>query len=1078
MLHFVTALRSAMPEDPVSATPEAAPAAAEPETKDGKRDWRSLRGLLIVQSQNVLNDKITQFILIGLAGVVAANMAVKTGWGYGILNNYDLFIAVPMSLPFVLLAPLAGWLSDRFSKRSVIVWCMILQVSVLAWIAFGLYVQEIWLTSIGFLLLAIQSTLLSPAKMGICKEFVGSQKLAVAAGWMQMLTIVCIILGSVIGGQVFAMLAGGELPTKGDVSAEKINLAWNAALWIVLTLMAFSFIPFLVLLSVNKPPAHIKQPFRAKLLFEHFRHLGEVLKHRQLKLATVGDMFFWFAGGSVALILIQAGKEVYPNGEANAIMVSGYFNGALGVGVALGSVLVSIISRNRNELGLVPLGALGMALTLTLVFFQAPNTVWYFIWLVGLGLSSAAFMVPLNALIQDLPSAEKRGRVLSSVNLLNSMASLGAIGFVLVLRMSGLSTSWQFLILAGLSLGAAIYILQLMPRHWLQFILLGLTKLVYKIKPLNSDRVPKEGGVLMISNHVSYIDAFIISAACPRPVRFVVFSQYMQVKPIAWFLRLFNVVPISPTRAKDAIRVAADAVANGDIVCIFPEGELTRTGMMNELKKGFELIARKAKSPVLPVYMDALWGSIFSFERRRFFYKVPRRFPYPVSVIFGEPIPHDEINVDRARAALQDLSADSFANRADIDRPLGAELVRALKRRPGKAAMVDLGKRRRVLKRGIVLANAAGLARVWRKHWPENRERIGVLLPPGSMAAIINLAAVLAGRTPVNLPIELMADDDLRQQLLDEHGIDCVITSVALFPGRELPNGHFDMTAEMLQISAARRVFERIAARIELSWFASRRLRVRHGNPDAEAFAYFTKSEANDYKFVSLTHRNVLASVYQIDSSLLFQPRDEIFLESGFDELPAALLGLWHPILKRGTAVYRGLAARQTPASLIISDQSPELVLLTPGMAKELTVSREVPPGVTRAFLDFSAEPLEKSAIEMLEERGADYCRGFYVGQFGGLVAISTIDPNYMMTDGDPQAGKKSGSIGRLLPGVSGRIVDDEDQMIGLGEVGRLFVRGGGFAEDLETRNFEGKAWIDTGLRGRFDRDGFFVKAE
>lgn len=1050
------------------------PAAAETPDKVTKPDWRSLNGVLLVQSQNVLNDKITQFILIGLAGVVVAGMAPGS-WTYDVLKNYDLFIALPMSLPFVLFAPLSGWLSDRFSKRTVILWCLILQVVVLAWIAMGLRMEAIWLTSTGFFFLALQSTLLSPAKMGICKELVGSEKLAVAAGLMQMLTIICIIIGSVIGGQVFSAL---------DKSLED---PWKAALIIVGALLALSFAPFLVMLIVRKPPAPAAEPFRPALLVEHFSHLKDLFRERSLRLAGIGDTFFWFAGGAIVLILISAGKEAYPGGDSTAIQVSGYFNGAVGAGIALGSVVVSMLCRRRNELGLIPIGALGMAISMGMIFFQPPNTWHYYVNLFFMGAFSAAYVVPLNALIQDLPAPDRRGRVLSAVNLLNSLAGLLAIAFVLGMRMTGLDTRYHFLVLGVLALGAGIFILQLMPHHFMRFVVLWLTNRVYRIKALNLDRIPKEGGVLMISNHVSYIDAFIISAACPRPVRFVILSKYMRVRPIAWFLRLFNAIPISPSRAKDAIRTTAEAVADGSVVCIFPEGRLTKTGMMNELKKGFELIARQAKSPVLPVYMDALWGSIFSYERQKYFYKAPKRFPYPVTVNFGDPIRHGEVTSALARAEIQDLSTEAFAERAELKRTLAAHAIRALKRKPGRPVFVEIGKQRRVLTRGVVLATAAGLAKRWRASWPDERRRVGVLLPPGSMAALMNVALVLAGRTPVNLPLEIAGMDDARrQQLLEEHGIDGVITSVALFPGRELPEGHFDMTSEIVRVSAPSRILGRAGAYFEPARLAVRRLRAREADPANEAVAYLTKLDNGGFGLISLTHRNVLASVYQIDSSTAIPPNEAIFVEAGFEQLPALLLGLWHPLLNRGVVVYRGLAARQIPVLTILEEEEPEVVLLTDGLMAELTSSSQAPPKGIRAMLGFGPEPPAAGVLAKLEQGGADFRQGFGPNSLGAIATLSTPDtlsarPADAEEDDEAEFGRAPGTFGRLLPGVSGRIVDGSGQVTGLHETGQLLVRGPAFPPPNRPGavvEIDGEIWIATGLRGHFDLKGFFHPAD
>ncbi|MFM2171921.1 MAG: hypothetical protein RI957_2150, partial [Verrucomicrobiota bacterium] len=172
------------------------------------------------------------------------------------------------------------------------------------------------------------------------------------------------------------------------------------------------------------------------------------------------------------------------------------------------------------------------------------------------------------------------------------------------------------------------------------------------------------GGALLLPNHVTWADAFFVSAACPRPVRFVMFDAFMQTKGVGWFARLFDTVPISPNRAKDAIRLVGEALEAGDVVCLFAEGELTRTGCLQEIKRGFELMARKSGSPLIPVWIDGAWGSVFSFERGRFFKKVPYQLPYPLTVVVAEGISARDASVDVLRGALQRSSAIALAHRS------------------------------------------------------------------------------------------------------------------------------------------------------------------------------------------------------------------------------------------------------------------------------------------------------------------------------------------------------------------------------------------------------------------------------
>ncbi len=799
---------------------------------------------------------------------------------------------------------------------------------------------------------------------------------------------------------------------------------------------------------------------------------------RQLRLAGLGVMYFWFAAASIALMLIGLGKELYPEdttGEATAI--SSLYNGVVLVGIALGSFFVSFTSRRNIELGLVPLGALGMAFWLFVAVLAKPPAsfppsslaeVIYCLGIAGMGFSAGLYLVPLNAYIQDKADPRMRGRITSAVNLLSNVASVLASVFVLLLRGNStwsLSTDQQYFILAVMTVCAGIYITKILPRDFLRSLVAPLIRTIYKVRALNDHHVPDKGGVLMISNHVSYVDAFIISVACPRHVRFVIVEHFLKVKAFAWFLRMFDCVPISPQHAKEAIRTTADAIKEGGVVCIFPEGQLTRTGMLNELKKGFELIARQAKCPVLPVYMDSLWGSIFSFERFRYFYKVPKRFPYPVTVNFGELIPSDKISNDYARAVLQDLSVDAFADRRDLRTTLGAAIVESLKTSPSKEVLIDLGKNRRVFTRGATLSICLHLAKRWRRTLPKDHPRVGILLPPGAMNSVMNLAVVLARRVPVNLPIELLEDRTLRDRVLQQYDIDTVISSQVLFPDQAMPDGFLDMREELG--NSGESLLGSLAARVQPSWLMSVRLGL--GKPDGtdEALAFLSPTE-DGYRLVSLSHRNVLASVFQVDSSLVFLPEDKVFLDSGLETITPSLLGLWHPVLKKGCAVYRSLAARQYPIHALLEQEEAQIVLLTPKLIEELLTDESAIPESIRVFLNFADEICPTDTIDRLETNRAEYCHGFASEKLGTIISMNTKDPNSMIPSHLPQTGNRKGTVGRMMPGLGVRLKQG-DEVIKLSDTGELQVRGC----SISRNESEEMDWHSTGVRATVDSDGF-----
>ncbi|MEC9054848.1 MAG: 1-acyl-sn-glycerol-3-phosphate acyltransferase, partial [Verrucomicrobiota bacterium] len=282
------------------------------------------------------------------------------------------------------------------------------------------------------------------------------------------------------------------------------------------------------------------------------------------------------------------------------------------------------------------------------------------------GLGAAFFLVPINAFQQDECDPDQPGKNLAGSAQLNCQAKAGAVILQFVMQeVLSLTSSNQFLILALVSVGATWYVMRLLPRAFVKMLAFSGLRAFYRIESIHTDRMPKEGGVLLTPNHVSYLDALILTAASPRPVRFLMVSDYFDKPLVGKVARLFDTVPISSKRAKDAIQVAAEAVKEGSVVCIFPEGELTRSGFMGEFKRGMELIARKADCLVQPVYLDGLWKSIFSAERGKYFWKMPRAIPFGVRVAFGEAWAAKDYRAGDVSRELNSLAGEVFARRRE-----------------------------------------------------------------------------------------------------------------------------------------------------------------------------------------------------------------------------------------------------------------------------------------------------------------------------------------------------------------------------------------------------------------------------
>lgn len=595
----------------------------EPQGEPTKRQWLGYWSMIVQQTQNAFNDKAAQFILIPLGGAV----------GYAVESAAGIMIA----LPFVLFAPLAGWMSDRFSKRTVLLGSAIAQVIILALICAAVISHNMPLALVGFFLLATQAAFFSPAKFGINKELVGSKHLGFASGVQQMMAMLALLAGQIVAGWWYdkRYTSLGSLPEK----------AWDAALF-PLVLLAVCSVPAVAMaLAIPKVPAHGSGKLSGKILVSHIKDLGELWRDIGLRRASFGVAYFWGFAAFINLWSVKVAKSLTHGGEGFGTM-SSMFMAAASLGMAMGFGLASLLLRKRIELGWVPLSGIAMTVcALVLAFLPPPG--WPF--LIGLGLVAffaALFLAPLNAWMQDRYPADKRGELQSAVNLQDCFAGIIAVALIegmhLISVWMGFTALEGFrmqMLVIGLSCGVmSWYILRVLPADFIRLVCLAVVKTLYRIKVSGSERIPKTGGVLLLPNHVTFADVFFISAASDRTLRFVMDDTFMASKVIRFSVKLFDALPIRRDQPLEAIRKTIEALESGHVVVLFPEGQLTRTGGLCELERGFELIARKAKCPILPLWVDGSWGSIFSFERGRFFRKIPHSVPYGLSIAVGEEI--------------------------------------------------------------------------------------------------------------------------------------------------------------------------------------------------------------------------------------------------------------------------------------------------------------------------------------------------------------------------------------------------------------------------------------------------------
>src|SRR5438045_612592 len=281
----------------------------------------------------------------------------------------------------------------------------------------------------------------------------------------------------------------------------------------------------------------------------------------------------------------------------------------------------------------------------------------------------------------------------------------------------------------------------------LNFFARPLVRIFYRVRALGLEQLP-EGGFLLLPNHITWVDALVLQLASPRPIRYIIDQEFYHKLALKPFLRAVGCIPIDSRKARSAIRAATEQIAAGEIVCLFPEGQLTRSGTLLRLRRGYELIAQHANSKVVPVWLDRLWGSIFSFQGGKFFTKWPKEIPYRVTVAFGKSLEANGADIATVREELLKLGESCYRRRPLLDRHLGEACLRGLKRHRFRTAVID-GTDQSELGRAKLLGAAAALSRVLRKEFSD--QRIAIVLPASKGSMVANLAVVLAGKTAVDL---------------------------------------------------------------------------------------------------------------------------------------------------------------------------------------------------------------------------------------------------------------------------------------------------------------------------------------
>ncbi|TKB70346.1 MAG: MFS transporter [Nitrospira sp.] len=1017
----------------------------------------SLRSLLIAQFCGAFNDNAWK-LMVALLAIRQATVGLAPGPELETVAQTQTAMAfVIFTLPLMLLSLVGGTLADRVSKRTVIISIKVVEVFLMA-----AGTAALWLNPAGGILplivlcgMGMHSALFSPSKYGILPELIPHERLAAGNGLLEMWTFAAILTGTAAGG--FLLQAAGDHIWLAPLALTGLSV-------IGLT-TAFGIPPVSAARHAGGVGATIQGAWAA------------IQSERMLRMAIPMEILFWTVASLFGQNLLVYAKAVLHLSDA----MSGLPLTVLSVGIGIGAMLVGRISKNRVEYGLIPLGAMGVFLTLLLLGVLTPPLSGTFFIMVALGISSSFIFVPLNAILQWKSPSDRRGAVISFSNtcvftgiLLGSLAG-GSLANV------GVSTTGIFLAAAAMTLAGIAWALWLLPDTLLRLVLVVLTNTVYRLRIVGETHVPKSGGALLVPNHVSFIDGFLLIASVDRPVRFVVDAQYAEQPIFRPFMKALGVIPISSHGGLRvilrALRDAGAAIDKGELVCIFPEGQITRTGTLLPFRRGFERVVKGRTAPIIPVHLDRVWGSIFSFNRRRFLWKIPEHLPYPVTVSFGTPLP-PSTTIHDLRGKIRELGEAAWQLRKSYRKPLHREFIRSMRRYPFRFAMADQNRPRVSALQSLI--GSIVLARTLRTYW-DGQDRVGVLLPPTVAGALVNVAAPLCGKTIVNLNYTVGKSG--LEAAVRLAGLRTIVTSRTFIEKAklELPDGPSVIWLE--DVAKAIGTGVKVTAAL-LALFAPCRLIERACGqttpltPDSLATIIFSSGSTGEPKGVMLSHFSVDSNCQGATQMLhLYQDERVLGILPFFHSF--GYMVFWFVMFNNAPMIFHPSPLDVAAIGELIRTYRITFLVTTPTFLQ--LYSRRCTPeqfSSVRVILT-GAEKLHARLAQAVEDTfGVGPIEGYGVTECAPVIAVNCPD---FRAAGYYQPASRRGTVGQPLPGVSVQIVDpDSYTPLPSGTPGMLLVKGpnvmNGYLgrEDL-TAQVMRDGWYITGDIATLDDDGFLT---
>lgn len=990
-------------------------------------------------------------------------------------------------LPFILLFTPSGYISDKYAKNKVMRISAWVALTITLLITFSYYQGWFWFSFGMTFLLAMQSAFYSPSKYGFVKELVGERRLAQANGLVQAVTTIGILLSTFVFSIFFEKYISHNASIGITFTDKNSLIEMIAPLgWVLVALTTIELIMAYRLPEIKKTNErmrfHWDDYIRGKT---QSRNIRLVKRHPYIWLSIVGLAVFW--GVSQVLLSTYPAYAKEFLGITNTAKIQGMMAFA-GLGVMIGSLIAGRVSRNHIETGLVPIGAIGVTLALVMVrafdspFLQALNFLF-------LGVMGGFFVVPLNALMQYHARNNQLGRVLATNNLIQFSVMLLFLIVTSTFSYYQFGSSGIIWGLAIVALVGSLYTIFKIPESLLRFVIARLFHARYRMRVLGFENLPTSGGVLLLGNHISFVDWALVQIASPRPLHFVIERGFYERWYLKGFLDMFGAIPIASGGSAGSLEKINNLLKDGKAVCLFPEGTISRTGQLSEFKRGYEKAIEGTHAKIVPFYLHGLWGSRFS--RSSGFLKEVRQsgFKRDIIVAFGKPLPGNT-DVDQLKRRIFDLSFTSWQDYVKTLETIPVAWLKMAKRMSFQMAATDINGE--PLSHHKFITAVIRFSKLIAKKSPE--QNIGILVPSSVGGAITNMAVLALGKTVVNL--NFTASHEALQGAIKKADIKTVYTSkkfLKKLDGRGIKIKEILPETKLVyledfktEISKARMLTTLIGVMLlptkVLEWTF-----IKHIKPDDTAAILFSSGSEDVPKGVELSHLNLASNSRQIADMINTRENDVIMSTlptfHAFGLLATTIMPLTegipivcHPDPTDVLVIAKGIARNN--ATFLFG---------TSTFLRLYTINRRVHPLMMTSLrmIIAGAERLNPDTRDAFAQKfHKPILEGYGATETSPVASVNIpdqLDTNYWKT----QIGNKQGTVGMPLPGTSFKIVDPNTlEELPTGEDGLILIGGpqvmkGYLHDEAKTaeviEEFNNQRWYRSGDKGHLDTDGFLT---